>query len=134
MQVDLGGGHPLVSEPERDDGGVDTGLKQLHRGGVAEGVRRDRFLVQRWADGDRRCDVLSEPAFEAVAAEPFAATGWKQRVVGLSGTSASQTRSTATVIWVSGVMRCLRPLPRQLTWVPWRGASHCSSDRSARRP
>ena len=56
-------------------------------------------------------------------------SGWPRRVgnsgsVGLPARSAVQTRRTATVPAVSGVMRSLRPLPWQLTCAP---APRCTS-------
>ena len=54
VEVDLGGLDLLVAEPERDDGGVDAGVQERHRGGVPQHVRRDRLVVQRRAALRRR--------------------------------------------------------------------------------
>jgi hypothetical protein len=35
----------FVAEPESDDGDVDAGVQQAHRGGVTQDVRRDRLGV-----------------------------------------------------------------------------------------
>src|SRR6266496_3824583 len=35
VQVDAGGGRAFVTEPERDDGDVDAGEEEFHRGGVS---------------------------------------------------------------------------------------------------
>ncbi len=41
VQIGLGGAGVLVAEPERDDRGVDPGVQQRHRRGMAQGVRGD---------------------------------------------------------------------------------------------
>ena len=41
VKVDHGGFGSFVAEPERDDGGVDAGLQQRHRAGVAQRMRGD---------------------------------------------------------------------------------------------
>ena len=40
LNVLMGGIEPLVAEPQRDGRHVDAGLEQVHRGGVADDVRR----------------------------------------------------------------------------------------------
>jgi len=85
VEVDLGCLDALVAEPERDDGGVDAGVQEAHRGGVAQHVRGELFLVQGRAGADRGCVVFGQSAFDGVAAEAGAAAGWKQRVVRESG-------------------------------------------------
>ena len=47
MDLDLGGLGVLVAEPERYDGGLDSGVEKCHRAGVAERVQGDGL------DGDR---------------------------------------------------------------------------------
>ena len=46
VEVDLGGLDALVAEPEGDDAGVDAGVEESHRGGVAQHVCGDRLAVQ----------------------------------------------------------------------------------------
>jgi len=46
VDVDLGGFDGFVTEPERDDGGVDSGLEESHGAGVAEHVGSDGLSVQ----------------------------------------------------------------------------------------
>ena len=58
-----------------------------------------------------RGGVLGEAALERVAGQRAAGAGREQRVVGPAVAFASQARMTVTVCLVSGVMRCLRPLP-----------------------
>jgi len=41
MQVELGCLDRLMTEPECDDGEVGTALKQRHRRGMTQGIRRD---------------------------------------------------------------------------------------------
>src|SRR6185295_8711264 len=50
MQVNLCGLDTFVSGPERDDGDVDSGGQQPHRGGVPEHVWGDRFGGQARAE------------------------------------------------------------------------------------
>jgi len=86
VEVDLGGVDPFVSEPEGDHGGVDAGVEELHRGGVAECVERD--LLGDEARASLRCGagVFGEAVFdESVAAELFAAGGREEWGFGLPG-------------------------------------------------
>jgi hypothetical protein len=46
VEVHLRGVDLFVCEPQRDHGGVDVGVQQAHRGGVAQDVRRDRLGCQ----------------------------------------------------------------------------------------
>jgi hypothetical protein len=41
LQVDLRGGDVFVAEPQGDDGDVDPGVEQAHRGCVTQDVRCD---------------------------------------------------------------------------------------------
>jgi len=69
----------LVSEPQRDHGGVDAGVQEPHRGGVAQDVWRDRLGGQRRAAlGGMLCD----PAGERFAAQRRAGAGREQRLGG----------------------------------------------------
>ena len=108
----------FVAEPEGDDGGVDAGLEQPHRGGVAQHVGVTRLSCSGRAARGGGGDVFGEAVLDGVAAEWSAVPGGEQRVAGLAGRSVSHGRSTATVAVVSGVMRFLRPLPWQRTWAP----------------
>ena len=47
FDVLVGGGRVLVAEPEGDDGDVDSGLEQMHRGRVAQRVGRDPSFRER---------------------------------------------------------------------------------------
>ena len=49
VEVDLGGLYADVTEPQGDDSEVDAGVKQAHRGGVAQHVSGDLFITQGWA-------------------------------------------------------------------------------------
>lgn len=62
--------------------------------------------------------MLGESSLERVAAKRPAGAGRERGVVGVSGTLGEQVPRTATVCLVSGVIRCFRPLPRQLTCGP----------------
>ncbi len=64
--------------------------------------------------------VLGEAVFDGVAAERPAAAGGKERV----DRSAGSFGSVATVPAIRGVIRFLRPLPRQLTCGPLPRWSH----------
>ena len=52
MEVGLGRADVGVSEPERDHGGVDAGLKQRHRAAVSEHVRVYRDPGADYFTGD----------------------------------------------------------------------------------
>ena len=106
------GAHPTMVDESNEQQIVVTPSANLNLGG------------QRRAGRGGGRGVLGEAALERVAAERrpvlvgnSGSSGWPSR-------SASQARSTATVCLVSGVMRCLRPLPRQLTCAP---APRCTS-------
>src|SRR6266536_1588269 len=47
--VNLGGADVVVAQPQRDDGVVDAGVTQPHRGGVAQGMRSEVLVGQRRA-------------------------------------------------------------------------------------
>jgi hypothetical protein len=65
-----------------------------------------------------RADALGEPMLDGVAAEPNAGASGEQRLAPLAIPSVIQLRSTAAAPAVSGVIRCLRPLPVQETCAP----------------
>src|SRR6266849_2505781 len=84
-----------------------------------------RDLVQVKYEMVRRVKAGGAAVTEAAAAFGYSRPSYYQprRVMnsGSAGSpprSASQARRTVTVAGVRGVMRCLRPLPRQLTWAP----------------
>ena len=62
MDVDVGRVDVFVSEPQRDDGGVDPGVQQSHGGGVAQRVRGDVHRV-----GGADCARIRDPAVSAGA-------------------------------------------------------------------
>ena len=137
FEINPCGGDVFVSKPQSDDGGVDAGMEQSHGGGVAKHVRCDVFARQgrarrggggawtatRWARASR----LSGP--------PRLVTN-----SGLSGpppVSFVHMRRTPLVPAVNGVMRCFRPLPRQLTWAAaprWMSLRVNEINSDARRP
>ena len=60
FQIDMGGLHGLVTEPESDDGGVDAGLQKLHGRSVPQDMRRYLLILQRRAVFGRRFDMLCQ--------------------------------------------------------------------------
>ena len=68
MSVDLGCGDRFVPEPERDDGGIDSGCQQSHGRGVPQDVRRDLLAFEGRLAESGRGGVLGEPPFYCVAA------------------------------------------------------------------
>ncbi len=86
MEVGLGGTDVGVSQPERDDGGVDAGLQQRHRAAVSQYVGVKLFAVERRASLCRGGGVDADALLDGVAAESPAGAGRKQRVVGSAGT------------------------------------------------
>jgi len=84
VQVDVGGGELLVSEPERDDGDVGAGVEEAHGGGVPEGVHGDVFAVQRSAADAGGVEVAGEAVFDGVVAELCPGAGREQRMAGLT--------------------------------------------------
>ena len=86
VEVHLRGFDLFMSEPQRDHGGVDAGVKQPHRGGVAQDVRRDRLGGQRRAALGGVGGVLGDPAGERFAGERRAGAGREQGIGGRTGT------------------------------------------------
>lgn len=82
VEVHLRGFDLLVSESQRDHGGVDAGLQEPHRGGVAQDVRRDRLGGQGRAAFGGVGGVLCDPAGERFAGQRLAGAGRKQRLGG----------------------------------------------------
>lgn len=58
VEVGVGAGGVLVTEPERDDGDVDSGVEQVHRGGVPQGVHGDVLVGQARAGVGGRGEVF----------------------------------------------------------------------------
>src|SRR5437879_7139530 len=58
VEVDLRGFDRFMSEPQRDDGGVDTSLQQLHCRGVPQYVRCYTPALQGWTGLARDGHVL----------------------------------------------------------------------------
>ena len=75
VQIHLCGLDALMPEPERDDCGVDAGVQESHRGGVAQPVHGDAFVAERWAGVGGDGDVSGQPALEPVAGQRTAVTG-----------------------------------------------------------
>ena len=77
----MGGIEPLVAEPQRDGRHVDTGLEQVHGGGVANDVRRYAL------GGQARTSLVSSPTSlieqmsDPLSRQPVAA-GVAERIVG----------------------------------------------------
>ena len=84
MEVDLGGFHRLVAEPQGDDRPVDSVLKQVHGKAVPEYMGRDSFLSQGWAFAPCGGDVLGKDVSQPVMAETLTPSVGKE---GISGTS-----------------------------------------------
>ena len=57
----------LVAEPQRDRGGVDAGVEQVHRRGVTHRVHRDPLGLQRPARVLRGLDALGEAPLDRIA-------------------------------------------------------------------
>jgi hypothetical protein len=79
---------------------------------MAQHVWGDLLPGQRRTAAGSGLGVDSEAVLERVAAERTAAGGGEQRVVGSPARSRVQALRTATVVFVSGVIRCLRSLER----------------------
>ena len=125
----------LVSKPERDHRGVDAGVQQSHCRGMPQDMHGHRFLHQRRTDAAGHLHVFGEPMFESVATERFAGARHEER--SRLARSASQTRRVVTRLDVSGVIRCFRPVPWQLTYAPaarWTSAHRRPISSDARRP
>ena len=69
MDINLGCGNAFVAEPERDDGGVDSGVQQPHGCGVAQDLRGDPFLGEGRAGQCGGRSVLGYSPFEGVSGD-----------------------------------------------------------------
>ena len=92
-----------MSEPQCDDGDVRARFQQSHRRRMPQGVHADSFRPQRKAGLPGGRDVVGEAVFDRVPAEPGAGNGRESGSSGAPPRSVSQTRSTRTVNFVSGV-------------------------------
>jgi hypothetical protein len=90
VQVHLRGFDLLVSEPQRDHGGVDPGVQRPHRRGVAQDVRRDRLRGQRLAALGGVGRVLGDPP-----GERFARVSGLPVLLGNSGSAGELPRSAS---------------------------------------
>jgi hypothetical protein len=97
VQVDLGGVDPLMPEAQGDDGGVDAGVQDLHRGGVPEGVQGDLLLADARAASRCCAEVFGESAFSPSRLSRLPRWVGNSGLWGSPARSASQTRRTATV-------------------------------------
>jgi hypothetical protein len=115
LEVDPGGGHVDVAEPERDDGGVDSGVEQSHGRGVAEHVWCDLLAGQRGAGRCRCSGVNSDPLGESVQAQRTTAVAGKQwiaRVCGAFGHPGAQDGDGADREWCDAVFASFAVLCR----------------------
>ena len=111
VQVDLCGFGLFVAEPERDHGGVDAGVEELHGRSVSEHVGCDGFE----AGG---VGVLLDEPFDGVAAHADTGAGGEEGVVGVAAALIEPGLEHGDGLLVQGVFRCFRPLPRQFTCAP----------------
>ena len=79
MDVDLGGLHGLMSEPEGDHRLIDAVMEQVHRGAVPKRVRRDPLGADARARARSGQAVLADQMFERIAAQMLAADRREQR-------------------------------------------------------
>ena len=116
VEVDLGGLDLFVAEPESDHGGVDAGVEEAHRGGVAQDVWGDVLVVQGRAGVAAAVACGGESARDRVAGERVRRGWWgtADRRAGRRVRRASARRAVAVGL-VSGVIRSLRPLPWHAT-------------------
>ena len=85
MNVDVGRVDVFVSEPQGDDGGVDSGVQQPHGGGVAKRVRGDGLFAEGWTGVRGRGHMCREALRYGVAAERLARPRGKDRRVWYAG-------------------------------------------------
>jgi len=69
VDVDLSSFDRLMSEPQRDDRGIDTRVQQFHRGTVTKDMRRDAFVFERSAASPDLVDVLPQQMLNGIRAE-----------------------------------------------------------------
>ena len=55
-----------MAEPERDDGGVDSGLEECHGAAVAQGVGVEPFVAQRRAPVGGHIGVFADQSLDSV--------------------------------------------------------------------
>lgn len=72
VQVGVGAGCVLVTEPERDDGDIDPGSQQVHGRRVPQAVHGDVLGCQRGTGLGGERQVPGKPAFESVAGQVLA--------------------------------------------------------------
>ena len=84
MQVMLRRLGCFMSEPQRDDRGVDTGVQQLHGGSVPQGMGCDVLVAQRFTVLRGGRGVFGDKPFDGVDAESVAPPRRKQRGTGVA--------------------------------------------------
>ncbi len=80
VQIDLGGLHGFVAQPDRNERAVDTGLEQFHCRGVAEHMRCDPLLDERGAGCACRFDMPCDQVLSGIGAEPIPTSIWEEEL------------------------------------------------------
>ena len=96
-----------------------------------------RFLRQRRTGVAGHLDVFGEPVLESVAAERFPVRVGNSGVLRLTGALGQPDAQDGDLPDVSGVIRCFRPFPMQLTCAPaprWTSAQRRPISSEARSP
>ena len=112
MEIDLGGLHALVPEPECDGCGINPGPKQLHGIGVPEDVRCDPLAAKRWTIASCGPSVLSYETFHSVRAEAASAASREERIAGHAAMFAQpvlQDDHRLVVQWSAAILAPLAP-------------------------
>ena len=81
LDVEVSGVRALVTEPKRDDLWGDAGLKQMHRGAVAQSVRGDGLAVDRRTSGSCVANQTAQVPRNSPAGERLAKPIGQERSV-----------------------------------------------------
>ena len=84
FQVNPCRGDVFVTEPQRDDGGVDPGVQQPHGGGVPQDVGCDVLVHEGRAGRCRSGSVNGHALSDGVEAERSTPVGWEQRILAVA--------------------------------------------------
>src|SRR5262249_6740585 len=112
VEVDVGGLHSLVPEPQCDGCGIHPGTEQLHGIGVPENVRSDALAAKRWTIASCGSSVVSYETFHGVRAEAASGASREERIARHAAVFAHpvlQDDDRLVVQWSAAILAPLAP-------------------------
>ena len=85
MQINLGGFHRFMSEPESNDAYIHASSEKSHRGCVAQSMRSDLFANERWTRLPGVDRVFRYETLQCICTQSATARTRKDRITRFSG-------------------------------------------------